>query len=109
MISGPYRHGTTTEDERQQNLKLMNEYALKVLKMGHVPVIGVNLALPIIKMNNASYDDIMMPLSLGLAKRCDAVLRIGGESKGADDEMHTFKLRDLPIYRSLEDIPPPRS
>ena len=33
---------------------------------------------------------IMMPLSLALAERCDAFLRIGGPSVGADQEMARF-------------------
>ena len=49
---------------------------------------------------------IMMPMSLAAAERCDACLRIGGESKGADDEAESFKARGLPVYRSIEEVPP---
>jgi hypothetical protein len=47
----------------------------------------------------------MMPLSLALAARCDAVLRIGGPSRGADDEVALFTARGLPVFRRVEDLP----
>ena len=49
---------------------------------------------------------IMMPLSLALAERCDACLRVGGPSKGADDEMERFRAAGKPVYRTLSEIPP---
>jgi hypothetical protein len=51
------------------------------------------------------YAEVMMPLSLKLAGRCDAVLRIGGESHGADQEVETFRARGLPVFRQLAEIP----
>jgi hypothetical protein len=56
-----------------------------------LPIIGVNLALPIIECAGPdSCKAIMMPLPLTVAERCDAVLRIGGASRGADEEVETF-------------------
>lgn len=92
MVSGPYRAGSKTEAERQEKLDDMNRAAYEVFKRGHVPVIGVNMALPIIRTMGAErYDEIMMPVSLALVDRCDACLRIGGPSKGADDEAERFR------------------
>jgi hypothetical protein len=69
-------------------------------------VVGVNLALPMIESAGASsWDEIMMPVSLALAERCDACLRIGGPSKGADEEVERFHARGLPVYRSVDEIP----
>ena len=45
-----------------------------------------------------------MPLSLALAERCDAFLRIGGASVGADQEMARFIAAGKPVYRSVEEI-----
>ncbi len=86
MVGGPYGTGAKSA-ERAANLARMNEAALAVWRKGHVPIIGVNLALPIIAAagDAAAADvEIMMPLSLALAERCDAFLRIGGASVGAD-------------------------
>ena len=106
MISGPYRAGSKTEADRQANLDAMNRAAYEVFRLGHVPVIGVNMALPIISVMGADrYDEIMMPVSLALVDRCDACLRIGGPSKGADDEMEQFRTAGKPVYRRLEEIP----
>jgi len=105
MVSGPYRGGAKTEADRQANLDAMNRAAYEVFRKGHVPVIGVNAALPIIRAKGeAHFDEIMMPVSLALADRCDACLRIGGASKGADEEVERFKAAGKPVYRHLDEI-----
>jgi hypothetical protein len=109
MVAGPYTSGAETPAARAANLRVMNDAAHRLLQRGHVPIIGVNLALPIIEAAGAaSFDEIMMPLSLALAERCDAVLRTGGPSMGADLEVRVFARAGKPIYRSLDEIPDPR-
>ena len=54
MIGGPYTSGAHNEHDRQNNLNVMNEAALEVFEKGHVPIIGVNLALPIIAVAGQS-------------------------------------------------------
>ena len=108
MIAGPYSTGARTETERAANLRRLNEAALAVFRKGHVPVIGVNAALPVIAAAGASaaaQDEIMMPMSLALAERCDGCLRIGGASRGADDEVARFVAVGKPVYRSVEEVP----
>jgi heme-degrading monooxygenase HmoA len=106
MIAGPYRSGSTDPGTWAKNLGQMNAAALEVFRNGHVPLIGVNMALPVIgKAGEASYDSIMMPLSLSLAERCDAILRIGGPSRGADEEVESFRRRGLPVFKSIDEIP----
>lgn len=106
MVSGPYTSGAADEADRSANLRRMNEAAVALLRAGHVPVIGVNMALPMIAAAGAErFDEIMMPLSLALTERCDACLRIGGPSKGADEEVERFRRRGLPVYFRLEDVP----
>jgi hypothetical protein len=85
----------------------MNQAALAILRLGHVPVIGVNMALPIIAAAEGDvFDEVMMPISLALAERCDAVLRLGGPSQGADQEVARFRQAGKPVFRTLADIPP---
>jgi len=106
MVAGPYRTGSTDPADWAANLHALNAAAYEVFRKGHVPVIGVNLALPIIESaGQHAYEEIMLPLSLRLADRCDAVLRIGGASKGADQEVAQFESRGLPVYRSPAEIP----
>jgi hypothetical protein len=109
MVAGPYRAGAADAAARATNLRTLNEAALAVFRRGHIPVIGVNLALPIIEVAGPeSFDEIMMPLSLALAERCDAVLRIGGPSAGADEEVVRFRARGLPVFHALDEIPEAR-
>ena len=110
MIAGPYTTGARTDIEREENLAAMNRAAYAVLVKGHVPIIGVNLALPIIRTaaddgRGDVFDDVMMPVSLAAAERCDGVLRVGGPSAGADDEVARIAARGGSVYRRVEDVP----
>lgn len=106
MIAGPYRSGTKSQAEREQNLIELNRAAHAVFGKGHVPVVGVNCALPLIAVAGPeSYDSIMMPLSLAMAERCDAVLRIGGFSSGADEEVERIRSKGGVAYYSVAEIP----
>jgi hypothetical protein len=72
-----------------------------------VPIVGVNLALPLVDAaGEAAYDEIMLPLSLAAAARCDACLRVGGPSAGADREVALFRTGGKPVYADIADVPP---
>lgn len=106
MIAGPYSSGAANEAARAANLRLMNQAAVEVFRRGHIPIIGVNMALPVIsEAGPDGFDEIMMPISLALADRCDGILRIGGPSVGADQEVAKFEARGLPVFRNLDDVP----
>jgi len=110
MVAGPYRAGGVDALTRAKNLTALNAAALAVWEKGHVPVIGVNMALPMIaEAGQERYDDLMAPLSLALAERCDAVLRIGGASGGAsggaDREVDLIHVRGGKFFRDLAEIP----
>jgi hypothetical protein len=78
--------------------------------MGHIPVIGANMALPIIAAAGAddASHEIRLPLSLDLIERCDACLRLEGASTGSDIEVARFRATDRPVYRSIADLPQPQ-
>ena len=106
MIAGPYTSGAKTEEERARNLIALNEAALAVFEKGHVPIVGVNIAMPIIEYAGAGrFNEIMMPVSLAVAERCDACLRIGGKSQGAERELELFRRRGLPVFGNVDEIP----
>ena len=108
MIAGPYSTGARTTAERADNLQALNRVAVEVHRRGHLPIIGVNLALPMIEAAGAGmFDELMMPVSLALADRCDAVLRVGGPSAGADLEVERVRAHGGAVYMRIEDIPPP--
>jgi hypothetical protein len=107
MIAAPYTSGGADAALRAARLAEMNCAALAILRLGHVPVIGVNMALPIIAAAEGDvFDEVMMPISLALAERCDAALRLGGESKGADQEVARFTQAGKQVFYALADIPP---
>lgn len=109
MVAGPYTTGGADAATRAERLAAMNRAALALFRLGHVPVIGVNMALPVIAAAEGdAFDEVMMPLSLALAGRCDAVLRIGGPSAGADAELDRFAAAGKPVFRSLAEVPPCR-
>jgi hypothetical protein len=108
MIAGPYSTGARTTGEREDNLRTLNRVAVEVHRRGHLPIIGVNLALPMIGVAGVGmFDELMMPMSLALADRCDAVLRIGGPSAGADLEVERVRAHGGAVYMNIDEIPPP--
>ena len=107
MVSGPYTTGGATEERRRENLREMNVAAIELFRRGHVPIVGVNMALPMIDAAGADqFEALMMPVSLALTERCDACLRIGGASKGADDEAERFRAVGKPVFASIDEVPP---
>ncbi len=84
MIAGSYNTARSNDKVKwKQNHAEMNKFAYNVYLKGHIPVIGVNVALPIIETAGFDkFDELMMPMSLAMADRCDAVLRIRGISRG---------------------------
>ncbi len=108
MVAGPYRSGGADAETQAANLRRLNEAAVALFRAGHVPVIGVNMALPMIDAAGgtpATYEELMTPLSLALVDRCDACLRVGGPSRGADDEVRRFQAAGRPVYRALSEVP----
>ncbi len=108
MVAGPYASGGVDAAGRAENLAALNRAALALFRLGHVPVIGVNMALPVIAAAGepAAYAEIMLPLSLALAERCDACLRIGGASAGADAEVARFRAAGRPVFFGVQEVAP---
>ena len=114
LVAGPYRSGTGDDPARiADNVRAMEEAALALYRAGHLPVLGEWLALPLIaragssRMGDAVWDEIFHPVAERLAHRCDACLRIGGPSVGADEMAAVFERLGRPVYRRLADVPPP--
>jgi hypothetical protein len=52
-----------------------------------------------------AWEEIQYPVAHRLLEKCDAVLRLNGISKGADEDVRIAKERGLKIYYSLEELP----
>lgn len=112
LIAGPYRSGTNDKPELiALNVKAMTDTALEIYEMGHLPVLGEWFALPLIEAKGSKeigdkiFNDIFHPVAIKLIDHCDAILRIGGESKGADEMVSEGEKREKRIFLDKKDIP----
>lgn len=112
LVAGPYRSGTNDNPELiAANVKAMTDVALEIYEMGHLPVLGEWFALPLIKAAGSKktgddiFNKIFHPVAVQLIDHCDAVLRIGGASSGADEMVNTGKAKHKIIFHSLTEIP----
>jgi hypothetical protein len=112
LVAGPYRSGTGGDAALiEMNLHRLEQAALTVYRRGHVPMIGEWLALPLaraagsFRVGDAISEEFLYPASRRLLSRCDAVLRIGGESNGADQDVRLAQSLGLRIYRDIADVP----
>jgi hypothetical protein len=112
MIAGPYRGGTNDDPELiHENMKSLEAMALPIFRKGHTPIIGEWLALPLMKLagnkviGDSVWDEIQYPIAHRILEKCDAILRIPGESKGADNDIRIAIERGLKVYYRLDEIP----
>src|SRR6185503_6991707 len=108
----PYRSGINDDPVLiEKNVDAMEDMPLSVFRRSHLPVLGEWFALPLLKhagskkIGDAVFDEIFHPVPRELIGKCDAVLRIGGPSSGADDMVATGQKLGKTIYRSLDEIP----
>jgi len=113
LVAGPYRSGTNDDPTRiAANVKAMTDAALDIYNIGHLPVLGEWFALPLIeaagskKIGDEVFNKIFHPIAVQLIDHCDAVLRIGGPSAGADEMVNTGKAKNKIIFYKIEEIPP---
>ena len=112
LIAGPYRGGTNDDPAlMKKNLEALEAMALPLFRLGHLPLIGEWIALTLIKkagstkVGDDAWNEIQYPVAHKLLEKCDAVLRIPGESKGADNDVRIAKERGLKVYYSLDEVP----
>jgi hypothetical protein len=112
LIAGPYRSGTNDDPLKMSaNLRKLENFALPIYRTGHIPMIGEWVALPILRsagsreVDSVVHEEFLYPVAARLLTRCDAVLRIPGESKGADQDVRIARERGIPVFHSVEEIP----
>lgn len=96
-IASPYSKGNTARNVRSQ----MDTFDI-LLPMGVVPIAPLW----------SHFQDIVNPLrysewlkyDLEIVKRCDAVLRQGGDSRGADREVRAFRKAGKPVFRNFDEV-----
>jgi hypothetical protein len=112
LIAGPYRSGTGDDPAKMAaNVKAMEAFALPIFRAGHIPVLGEWFALPLVdlagskQVGDEAFNEIFHPIAERLLARCDAVLRVGGASSGADQMVAVAQARGLSVYYRLQEIP----
>jgi hypothetical protein len=112
LIAGPYRSGTNDDAELiRKNVQLMESYAVPLFRAGHIPILGEWLALPLAalagskKTGDEGFNEVFHPVAVRLLEKCDAVLRVGGASAGADEMVRVGESLGLRIYKHVREIP----
>jgi len=112
LVAGPYRSGTNDDPVLiAANVKAMTDTALDLYKMGHMPVLGEWFALPLLEaagskaVGDEIFNSIFHPVAIRLIGYCDAVLRIGGASAGADAMVIAGQSKNKIIFHSKAEIP----
>ena len=112
LIAGPYRSGTGDDPAKMAaNMQAMEAFALPIYRAGHLPVLGEWFALPLValagskRVGDEPFNEIFHPISERLLEKCDAVLRVGGASQGADLMVELARKKGLQEFYSLEEIP----
>ena len=96
-IASPYTKGDVGTNVREQILT-----GHKLMKLGFCPFIPelyhfVHIVCPL------EYDEVM-DMDLRWLECCDCVLRLPGESKGADMEVEQAKKLGLKVYYSIDEL-----
>ncbi len=114
LVAGPYRSGTDGDPARiQANVAAMTGVSLELYRRGHLPVMGEWFALPLIEGAARAggpgdpdpYDEIFHPIAERVLARCDACLRIGGPSEGADRMVATARRLGKTVFTDIEQVP----
>jgi len=112
LVAGPYRSGTNDQPGLiEKNVKAMTDTALHLYQMGHLPVLGEWFALPLIEaagskaIGDAVFNSMFHPIAIQLIDHCDAVLRIGGPSTGADEMVNVGISKGKKIFMDITEVP----
>ena len=112
LIAGPYRSGTDDDPAKMHaNVELMESFALPIFRKGHIPLVGEWFALPMVTLagstqaGDEAFNEVFHPIAERLLTKCDAVLRVGGASGGADMMVRIAEERNLAVYHDVSEIP----
>ena len=112
LIAGPYRSGTGDDPALMAaNLTSLETAAWPIFRAGHIPMIGEWVALPVLSSAGASgpldplAEQVMYPTAERLLQHCDGVLRLPGDSTGADQDVAIARELGLHVWYRVEDVP----
>ena len=111
LVAGPYRSNTGDDPEKiADNLRVMNEVSVELFRAGHLPITGEAIALPLIetagskKIGDQIFDEFFHSIGHRLVEHVDAVLRVGGPSKGADEMVAAANAAGKTVFFSVKEV-----
>ena len=112
LVAGPYRSGTAGDPARiQANVDAMTRVSLELYRRGHLPVMGEWFALPLIEEAERAgdagdpFEEIFHAVAERVLARCDACLRIGGPSAGADRMVAVARDLGKTVFTDIGQVP----
>lgn len=97
FISSPYTLG-----DQGRNVKIQMDCADELIKMGCSPFIP--LLFHFQDMIHPLEYDVWLKLTIDWMEVCDVILRLPGESKGADAEVERAKEMKKRVFYNMEDL-----
>jgi nucleoside 2-deoxyribosyltransferase len=96
-IAAPYTHPDPVE-----NTHKAIQVAEELIKYGFVPYVPhVSLLWHLVAPHPVSF---WYEYDLHILYRCDCLLRIGGASEGADNEVKYAQENSIPVFRSIQEL-----
>ena len=105
-IASPYgRRAGASPDQCERNTQTAIEAARILIKKGHVPFVPHLFHYVHTRWNDSPNEDVWLAICLTWVPTCDAILRLPGESKGADIEVLKAWSYGKTIFRSIDEVP----
>jgi len=96
-IASPYTLGC-----KEANVERQIDVAGKLMDHGFVPV--VPLLYHYVDIDHPNSYEHWAEVGMALLRKCDAVLRLPGKSKGADAEVIEAQRLGMPVYYSMFEL-----
>ncbi len=97
FIAGPYTNGDVA-----QNVKLAMDVANIIIEEGHAPYCPH--LTHFLHMNQAQPYEKWLELDKEYLKICDVLIRLKGNSNGADGEVKLAEKLNIPIFYNLKEL-----
>lgn len=96
FIASPYTHG-----DIQKNLKKQQDAANELIDLGFVPL---PISFCYHHLEKPRDYQVWIDLTLEWVKDCDYLLRLPGESNGADGEVAEALKLGIPVFYSIDEL-----
>lgn len=96
-IASPYTVGDTAD-----NVRVQMDAAHRILDLGHCPI--APLLSHFLHLHRHRHYQDWIAMDLAIIPRCDALLRLPGESKGADGEVEHAINNGVKVFKDWQEL-----